>query len=81
MWGAMPYCRSGGRAANGLTTIASASSGSEFLFIGAGVVIRRELPPPDDAASTGKAPIRGFIAEDPDGYTVEFFSWQTGSGS
>ena len=45
-------------------------------LLDAGVVIRRELPPPDDAASTGKAPIRGFIAEDPGGYTIEFFSWQ-----
>lgn len=50
-------------------------------LIDAGVVIRRELPPPDDAKSAGKAPIRGFIAEDPGGYTVEFFSWQAASGS
>lgn len=50
-------------------------------LLDAGVAIRRELPPPDDAANAGKAPIRGFIAEDPGGYTVEFFSWQTAPGS
>ncbi len=48
-------------------------------LLDAGVVILRELPPPDDAGSAGKAPIRGFIAEDPGGYTVEFFSWQPAS--
>ncbi len=45
-------------------------------LVDAGTAIRRELPPPGDAADEGKAPIRGFIAEDPGGYTVEFFSWQ-----
>ena len=50
-------------------------------ILDAGVPIRRELPPPNDAAGAGKAPIRGFIAEDPGGYTVEFFSWQAASGS
>lgn len=50
-------------------------------LLDAGTAIRRELPPPDEAAAEGKAPIRGFIAEDPGGYTIEFFSWQTKPGS
>jgi predicted enzyme related to lactoylglutathione lyase len=41
-----------------------------------GTVILKELPPPDAEASAGSAPVRGFIAQDPGGYTVEFFSWQ-----
>lgn len=43
----------------------------------AGVVIRSELAPPDAAREEGGAPIRGFIAQDPGGYTVEFFSWES----
>ena len=46
-------------------------------LLDAGVTIRRELPPPAGAETDSKAPIRGFIAEDPGGYTVEFFTWQT----
>jgi predicted enzyme related to lactoylglutathione lyase len=42
----------------------------------AGTVILKELPPPDVEASEGSAPVRGFIAQDPGGYTVEFFTWQ-----
>ena len=48
-------------------------------LLDAGVTIRRELPPPDAAETDSKAPIRGFIAEDPGGYTVEFFAWQSES--
>lgn len=44
------------------------------------VVIRSELAPldetSDETSEEGGAPIRGFIAEDPGGYTVEFFSWK-----
>jgi len=43
---------------------------------GANVLMRSELPPPDNAREAGAAPVRGFIAEDPGGYTIEFFSWQ-----
>lgn len=43
----------------------------------ANVLIRSELPPPDKKVKAGTAPIRGFVAEDPGGYTIEFFSWQT----
>ncbi|MDH3692221.1 MAG: VOC family protein [Gammaproteobacteria bacterium] len=42
----------------------------------ANVLIRRELPPRDRENEAGAAPVRGFIAEDPGGYTIEFFSWQ-----
>lgn len=42
----------------------------------ANVLIRSELPPPDKENEAGTAPVRGFIAEDPGGYTIEFFSWQ-----
>jgi len=43
----------------------------------ANVLIRSELPPPDKERKAGTAPIRGFVAEDPGGYTIEFFSWQS----
>ena len=42
----------------------------------AGIVIRSELRPADQAAEPGRAPVRGFIAEDPGGYTIEIFTWQ-----
>ena len=42
----------------------------------ANVTMRRKLPPPDKEKKPGSAPVRGFIAEDPGGYTIEFFSWQ-----
>lgn len=45
-------------------------------LVDAGVVVRSELPPPAADAAPGKAPIRGFVVEDPGGYTIEFFSWQ-----
>lgn len=43
----------------------------------ANVPIRSELPSPDEERKAGAAPVRGFIAEDPGGYTIEFFSWQS----
>lgn len=42
----------------------------------AGVKILTELPSADDMPAAEKAPIRGFIAEDPGGYTIEFFTWR-----
>lgn len=42
----------------------------------ANVLMRSELPPPDEENEPGTAPVRGFIAEDPGGYTIEFFSWE-----
>lgn len=41
-----------------------------------GVKILTELPALDDMPAPDKAPIRGFIAEDPGGYTIEFFAWR-----
>ena len=41
----------------------------------AGTVILKALPPHTAPESGDAAPIRGFIARDPGGYTVEFFSW------
>lgn len=38
-----------------------------------------ELPPPGPVEQ-GEPPIRGFLVEDPGGYTVEFFSWATPPG-
>ena len=49
-------------------------------LLDAGVVMRRELPPPEEVETGSKAPIRGFIAEDPGGYTVEFFTWERDPG-
>lgn len=40
----------------------------------------KPLPPVDVQKSPDSAPVRGFIVEDPGGYTVEFFSWQHDSG-
>jgi catechol 2,3-dioxygenase-like lactoylglutathione lyase family enzyme len=42
----------------------------------AGVTLRTELRPAGQEPEEGRAPVRGFVAEDPGGYTVEFFSWQ-----
>ncbi|MEO0997317.1 MAG: VOC family protein [Pseudomonadota bacterium] len=41
----------------------------------AAVPMLSELAPPGADREEGAAPVRGFIAEDPGGYTVEFFSW------
>lgn len=41
----------------------------------AGVKILKPLPPADSNVAAGAAPVRGFIAEDPGGYTIEFFTW------
>ncbi len=43
----------------------------------AGVKVRSPLPPADEKRGADRAPVRGFIVEDPGGYTVEFFTWQT----
>jgi len=40
------------------------------------VPVRTELPEPGSDAGEGEAPVRGFIVEDPGGYTIEFFSWR-----
>lgn len=40
------------------------------------VPILSELPPPGSPKDPDRAPVRGFVAEDPGGYTVEFFTWQ-----
>ena len=46
------------------------------LLVDSNVVIRTELRPDDQKAAPDRAPVRGFVVEDPGGYTVEFFSWQ-----
>lgn len=46
----------------------------------ADVTMLKELPPPDKEKKPGTAPVRGFVAEDPGGYTIEFFSWQESTG-
>ncbi len=40
------------------------------------VPILKALPPADSPTDPDRAPVRGFVAEDPGGYTVEFFTWQ-----
>ena len=45
------------------------------LLFDSDVVIRTELRPAEQKAAAGRAPVRGFVAEDPGGYTVEFFIW------
>jgi len=45
----------------------------------ANVPVRTELPKPGSGPEAGEAPVRGFIVEDPGGYTIEFFSWQKDS--
>jgi catechol 2,3-dioxygenase-like lactoylglutathione lyase family enzyme len=47
----------------------------DFL-VEADVVIRKELPDKQTKPKPTDAPVRGFVVEDPGGYTVEFFSWQ-----
>jgi len=41
-----------------------------------GVPVLRELPPRTEQPGVGGAPVRGFMVEDPGGYTIEFFSWR-----
>lgn len=43
---------------------------------GAGAKVVKELPSEDDMPAAHEAPIRGFIVEDPGGYTVEIFAWR-----
>lgn len=45
-------------------------------LVDADVRVRSELPPPAAGQESGKAPVRGFVVEDPGGYTIEFFSWR-----
>jgi len=42
----------------------------------ANVPIRTELPERGEENDPESAPVRGFIVEDPGGYTIEIFSWQ-----
>jgi len=41
----------------------------------AGATILKDLPPAEAGPVEGRAPVRGFVAQDPGGYTVEFFTW------
>ena len=41
-----------------------------------GVPVLSELPPSTTQPGVGSAPVRGFMVEDPGGYTIEFFSWR-----
>jgi predicted enzyme related to lactoylglutathione lyase len=41
-----------------------------------GVPVLRELPPRTAQPGVEGAPVRGFMVEDPGGYTIEFFSWR-----
>ena len=43
----------------------------------AGATILKPLPAADADAKEDSAPVRGFVAQDPGGYTIEFFTWQT----
>lgn len=43
----------------------------------AGATILKALPAADADSVEGSAPVRGFVAQDPGGYTIEFFTWQT----
>lgn len=45
-------------------------------LVDADVTILKALPPVGSPTDPDRAPVRGFIAEDPGGYTVEFFAWQ-----
>lgn len=45
-------------------------------LVDADVPILKALPPADSPTDPDRAPVRGFVAEDPGGYTVEFFAWQ-----
>lgn len=46
------------------------------VLVASNAVIRSKLRPADDDADSSGAPVRGFVIEDPGGYTLEFFSWQ-----
>ena len=46
------------------------------LLLESKVTLQTELKPDDHESDPDGAPVRGFVAEDPGGYTVEFFSWQ-----
>ena len=45
-------------------------------LVDAGVPILKDLPPAESELDPNPAPVRGFVAEDPGGYTIEFFTWQ-----
>lgn len=45
-------------------------------LVAADVSVLSELAPPGSGSEPGRAPVRGFIVEDPGGYTIEFFTWQ-----
>ncbi len=45
-------------------------------MVDAGVPVRSPLPPPGAAGDPDAAPVRGFVVEDPGGYTIEFFTWE-----
>ena len=45
-------------------------------LVDAKVPIRTELPEPGLENDPASAPVRGFIVEDPGGYTIEIFSWR-----
>lgn len=45
-------------------------------MVDAGVPVRSPLRPPGTAGDPDRAPVRGFVVEDPGGYTIEFFTWQ-----
>jgi hypothetical protein len=44
-------------------------------LVNAKVKVTRPLPPAGTEKEPGSAPVRGFIVEDPGGYTIEFFKW------
>jgi len=46
------------------------------LLLESKVTLQTKLKPEDQESDPDGAPVRGFVAEDPGGYTVEFFSWQ-----
>ena len=45
-------------------------------LVAAKVRVLKELPAPGNDPGPDRAPVRGFLVEDPGGYTIEFFSWQ-----
>jgi predicted enzyme related to lactoylglutathione lyase len=45
-------------------------------LVEAEVHVLKELPVLGNDKESGHAPVRGFLVEDPGGYTIEFFSWQ-----
>ena len=48
-------------------------------LVNAKVKVTHELPPAGTEKEEGSAPVRGFIVEDPGGYTIEFFMWNKDS--